>query len=50
MPSRPAIWIGPSRYLQRSRTILRTITRQVRFGLLGSRERRSGMPAGPWAR
>ena len=50
IPSRPAIWTGPSRCRHRSRTIRRTSSGGVLVGLVCGRELRSAIPAGPSAR
>jgi hypothetical protein len=47
IPSRPAIWTGPSRCRQRSRTSWRTTAGLVLVGLECGRELRSAIPAAP---
>ena len=50
MPRIPAIWTGPRRCFQRSRTIALTRCCGVRVGLWCGRELRSAIPAAPSAR
>ena len=49
-PTWGAIWAGPSRWVQRRCTILRTTGAGVRRGLWWGRLDRSVIPAGPWSR
>jgi hypothetical protein len=50
MPSRPAIWTGPSRFLVRRCLILASIRRGVRRGEWWGRLDRSTMPDSPSSR